>query len=292
MKTPKHKSDIEVFCQIPMGEGDFDGPEGIVQGNHGLLYISSGDGWIYTVSGSGEVKAFAEPGGRPLGIAIDKSENLYVCEAKSGAVYRITPQAGVSLFAERSGSRKMLAPNFAVFDDRGWLYVSDSGSSTLETPKPDGAIFRISPSGECEIFADGLLLPNGLAMRKDESALYVIQSTEDNILRLEINDDQSLGDTSVFAQDLEMIPDGMAFADDGDLFVIAGGSDTIYQVKQEGQMEIFAQDPPPSIDHLFAAANCVFAGPEFSDLYITNLGGFISRIKDVPRGQKLFHQQL
>ncbi len=282
---------IEIFTHIPKGPGDFDGPEGIVQATDGTLYVTSGDGWVYSISEMGQVDPFAEVTGRPLGIALDLAGQLYVCESKSGAIIRVSPSAHVSMVADRAGSRKMQAPNFAVFDERGWLYVSDSGSSTLDKPQPDGAIFRISPSGECELFADELFLPNGLAMRSGEFALYVAQSTEDNVLRLEIKDDYSLGEIRVFADELNSIPDGMAFTKSGDLLVIAGGTDTLYSVSGEGRSVIFIQDPPPSTAHLFAAANCAFGGANLDEIFITNLGGFISRVIGGPQGQLLYHQQ-
>ncbi len=282
---------IEVFCQIPKGDGDFDGPEGIVQAIDGILFVSSGDGWIYTISKTREVKRFAKTGGRPLGLAFDRDENLYVCEAESGMICKITATGKVSTFSEGTSKQKMKAPNFAVFDERGWLYISDSGSSTLEKPVPDGAIFRIAPNGETEIFADNLFLPNGLAMRDDEAALYVIQTTEDNILRLAVNPDQSLGEIEVYSKNLETIPDGMAVDANGDFFVIAGGLDRIYQINPKGKVATFAEDPPPSTDYLFAAANCAFGGKDLTDLFISNLGGHISHITNVSQGQALYHQK-
>jgi sugar lactone lactonase YvrE len=175
-----------------------------------------------------------------------------------------------------------------VFDEQGWLYISDSGSSTLDTPIPDGAIFRVSPLGECELFADGLYLPNGLAMHRGESALYVIQTTENNIVRLEIKPDHSLGARSVFAQGIDTVPDGMAFAENGDLYVIAAASDMIYRVTPDGHSSVFGHDPER--EGLFAAANCAFGGPERDQLLISNLGGHISRIANVAKGQLLYHQ--
>ncbi len=283
--------EIEIYAQVPKGPGDFDGPEGILQAVDGALYVSSGDGWIYRISDSRVVDPFAEVGGRPLGMAADRAGNLWVCEPEAGAVLRVGPNAEVSTVSDRAGGRNMRVPNFAVFDERGWLYVSDSGTSTLDSPQPDGAIFRISPGGDdCELFADGLLLPNGLAMRRGEPALYVAQSTEDNVLRLEIKQDLSPGEIGIFAQGLREIPDGIAFAENGDLLVVAGGTDTIYRVDQTGRSEILIQDPPPSTEYLYAAANCAFGGSGLDALFISNLGGFVSRVTGVPRGQQLYHQ--
>lgn len=280
---------IEIYKHIPKPNGEmFGGPEGIVYANDGSIYVGSGDGWIYRVSSEGQVKPFANTGGRPLGIAIDRNGALFICDVSASLVHRVTTSGQVSVFAQAAGEQQMQAPNFCVFDKQGWLYISDSGSSTLDTPVPDGVIFRVSPTGECEIFAKGLYLPNGLAIRQGESALYVIQTTEDNILRLEIGADNSLGAISVFAQGIDTIPDGMAFAENGDLYVIAAGSDTIYRVAPDGQPSVFGHDPKR--EGLYAAANCAFGGPERDQLFISNLGGHISRIVNVSKGQPLYHQ--
>lgn len=285
---PISVSDIEtVATNIP-------GAEGIAIANDGRIFIAAEDGWIYLLSPNGTVSQYVKLPGRPLGIAIDRRENLYVCDWAAHGVYKVTASGEVSLFADSDGSqntRKMQFPNFCVFDDQGNLYVSDTGTSrrNAQIYNPDGKIFRIAPNGECELFGEGLYQTNGLAMRRGESALYVIQSAIDNVLRLEIKPDGKLGRTSVYASNLDGLPDGMAFTESGDLLVVTGLREIIYRVQPNRHVDIFIEDA--NAEKLIAPANPAFGGANLDELYITNLiGNSVMRIKGVPRGQKLYHQ--
>src|SRR5512138_765207 len=184
------------------------GAEGIAIGNDGRIFIGAEDGWIYLIAND-QVTQYVKLPGRPLGIAIDKQGNLFVCDWDAHGICKVAPDCDVSLFADSDGVHKMQFPNFCVFDDDGHLYVSDTGTSRrgAQIRNPDGKIFRISLEGQCELFADGLYQPNGLAMRRGESALYVIQTLIDNVLRLEIKPDGSLGKSSVYARYLDGSPD-------------------------------------------------------------------------------------
>jgi len=268
------------------------GAEGIAIANGGRIFIGAEDGWVYVISPEGEVSRFAKTPGRPLGIAIDKQGNLFVCDWDAHGIYKVTPNGEVSLFADSDGTYKMQFPNFCVFDDQGNLYVSDTGTSrrNAQIYNPDGKIFRISPTGHCELFADGLYQANGLAMRQGEVALYVIQTAVDNVLRLEIKPDGKLGKSRVYASNLDGSPDGMAFTASGDLLVVTGLHEIIYRVTITGRTEIFLEDK--NAEKLIAPANPAFGGTDLDELYITNLiGNSVSRIKDVPRGQALYHQK-
>ncbi len=278
-------ADIETVAEnIP-------GAEGIAIANDGRIFVGAEDGWIYLIEPSGGVSQHVRLPGRPLGIAIDKLENLFVCDWEAHGVYKVTPSCEVSLFADSAGKYKIQFPNFCVFDEAGNLYVSDTGTSRRQqqTRNPDGKVFRISPDGHCELFADGLYQTNGLAMRGSEPALYVIQSLIDNVLRLEIKPDGRPGRVSVYARYLDAIPDGMAFTENGDLLVVTGLHEIIYRVQPNGMTDIFLEDK--NAEKLVAPANPAFGGTNLDELYITNLmGNSVSRIIGVPRGQKLFHQ--
>ena len=267
------------------------GAEGIAITNDGQIFIGAEDGWIYAISPNGEASQFAKTPGRPLGIAIDKQGNLFVCDWEAHGIYKVTPDREVSLFADSDDLHKMQYPNFCVFDEWGNLYVSDTGTSrkNAQIYNPDGKIFRISPLGRCELFAEGLYQANGLAMCRGESALYVIQTAIDNVVRLEIKPDGRLGKSRVYASNLDGSPDGMAFLENGDLLIVTGVHEIIYRVKPDGMTDIFLEDK--NAEKLIAPANPAFGGTNLDELYITNLiGDSVSRIKNVPRGQALYHQ--
>jgi gluconolactonase len=269
------------------------GAEGIAIANDGRIFVGAEDGWIYVISPDGEVSPFTKLLGRPLGIAIDRGGNLFVCDWDAHGVYKVTSGGEVSCVADADadGAHKIQFPNFCVFDDQGNLYVSDTGTSrrNAQIYNPDGKIFRISPTGHGELFAEGLYQTNGLAMRRGESALYVIQSAADNVLRLEIKADGKVGKVRAYASNLIGLPDGMAFTESGDLLVVTGLHEIIYRVTTRERTEIFVEDK--NAEKLIGPANPAFGGKNLDELYITNLvGNSVSRIRGVPRGQALFHQ--
>src|SRR5829696_9882175 len=132
-------SDIEIIASgIP-------GAEGIAVAKDGRIFVGAQDGWLYVISPQGEVSQFTRLPGRPLGIAIDRQGNLFVCDWDAHGVYKVSTTGDVSLFAntDQDGIHKMRFPNFCVFDDQSNLYVSDTGSSRRNSQiyKPDGKIF-------------------------------------------------------------------------------------------------------------------------------------------------------
>ena len=276
---------IETFAM------DIPGAEGIAMAADGRIFVSAGDGWIYVILPNGRLSQFVKMPGRPLGIAIDRQGNLFVCDWDAHGVYKVTQKGEISLFANSAGLHKMQFPNFCVFDGQGNLYVSDSGTSRRNSHiyKPDGKIFRISATGQCELFAEGLYQPNGLAMRTGEAALYVIETAADLVLRVEVRANGKPGRVSVYARNLIGAPDGMAFTRDGDLLVVTGLHEIIYCITTTGRTEIFFEDR--HAEKLVGPANPAFGGKSLNELYVTNLiGNSVSRIKNAPPGQRLYHQ--
>lgn len=172
------------------------------------------------------------------------------------------------------GSNNAPAPNAFEFDKQGNLYVSDSFQ---------GAIFRIDNVGTCTLPCpvttlkhDPLLATagfppfgaNGLAFNSDESALFIANTGDDRILRLEMKS----GAISVFAESLNGA-DGIVFDRLGRLWVAANQNDEVVALNANGRpvvrlgrFEGIGPDGAPK-GLLFPASPVIVGG----DMFVTNL---------------------
>jgi len=280
--------EVEIFAQ------GVSHPEGVVFDQDGWLYAGGtlGDykspGFIYRISPDGKtVESFADTGGRVLGLAFNRNGQLFVCDSVLGAVFRITPSGQVNLFADRVGERRLQIPNFLVFDKRGLLYVSDSGTATAG--ERTGAIFRFSPDGHGEVWLDHLIFANGLALAAQGDALFIVETRDDRVLRVLIQADGTAGNIQVFADHLESGPDGLALDLAGNLYVTLTRTNRIARIRPDGTVDAVVTDP--SGESMNAPSNVAFGPPEGRGLYIANLfGDYIGRLVIAQKGLPLYHQ--
>lgn len=128
------------------------------------------------------------------------------------------------------------APNALTFDYHGNLYVSDSFQ---------GAVFRIDHAHKCDascsvitVKHDGLLATagfppfgaNGLALSKDGSKLFIANSGDDRILRLDVKS----GELRIWAESLNGA-DGIA-SYRGRLVVVENQSDVVSILNDNGRV--------------------------------------------------------
>ena len=207
--------------QVETAATGFKGPEGVVVDREGNVYGGGTDGVIRKLAPDGTVTECARTGGRPAGMALDQQGNLFVCDPGKAAVLKVTPDGQVSLFADQVGDIKLTLPNFPVFDAEGNLYVSNSTDLTfgnfdklmeeLRNPSPKGALVRLRPDGRGEVVTTGIYFANGTAIDPQEQAVYVLQSSQNNCIRIAMHKDGTHGSPEVFGEDLGALPDGMAF---------------------------------------------------------------------------------
>ncbi len=262
-----------------------DHPECVAVGRDGKVYAGGEAGQVYRISANAKsAETIGSTGGFCLGITLDRDKNIYVCDLGKRAVIRMDQLGKWSVVADRVGDRKLVSPNFGVFDSKGNLYFSDSG----EWKQANGIVCRLSPEGKAEVFSAGPFhFANGLALDAAEKYLYVVESNLDRVVRIEIKSDGSGGLPEVYAEGLARVPDGLAFDARGNLYVTTYASNCIYRIVPNRQVELVCQD----VENLALCqpTNCAFGGPDFDQLFVANLGRDHISVLDMKiKGQPLW----
>jgi len=139
---------------------------GLAFDRQGLLYVSSRfDGAVYQITPNGSMSVFVEGMGVATGLAFDEDNNLYVGD-RSGTIFKIAPNRQIYVFATLEPS--IAAYHLAFGTDR-FLYVTGPTTSSFDS------IFRVSHTGEVQVFYRGLGRPQGIAF-DSEDRLYVAAS--------------------------------------------------------------------------------------------------------------------
>jgi len=249
---------FEVFAE------GLDHPEGVAWGPDGYVYAGGEAGQIYRISLTGEVEQFASTGGFILGVCLDGDANVYACDSGRGAIMRISPEGEVEAYFEGNDGRRLVGPNYAVFDREGNLYFSESGGFHED----NGRIWVVRPGGRGEVLRDDLsAFPNGLALSPDEHYLYVVLSTLPGIARVPLGG----GAAETIALLERKVPDGIAFDAAGALYISCYTPDEIFRLGPGGGDPVLvAEDWERTV--LAAPTNVAFCGAGLGTLVAANLG--------------------
>lgn len=270
---------FEIFAE------GLDHAEGLAFDSDQNLWAGGELGQVYRIDSKGTVKEVARVGGFCLGLTFSRKQDLFICNSKLGTLQQLDRSGRLLTSLDRVADRKLLNPNFSVFDSAGNLYFSDSGTWGMA----NGNIYRVLANGRAEHFAGPFAFPNGLALSADETSLYIAQSLRDNVLRLPILSDGSAGQPEVYAEGLARVPDGMAFDASGNLYVTCYATHNLYRVTPQREVALFAFD---RLGTMLACPTNIAFGPAGSDwMYVSNLARWhICRVRVGVHGQKLANQ--
>ena len=123
--------------------------------------------------------------------------------------------------------------------------------------------------------AGPLLFANGLAIDPSGQWLYIVQSTVPNVVRVPLH--KPNGELEpIHALPRGTVPDGLAFADNGELLIACYKPDAVYRGFPDGRVELFCEDPTGEL--LSRPTNVALHDGK---LYIANLGGWHITVIDV-----------
>jgi gluconolactonase len=240
-------------------------PEGpVVMPDGGIVFCDGNTGELRRWYDDA-LSRFAVTGGSPWGAVLGSDGAVYVTQGGnvpgSGdetavcGIQRVDSRGEVELLCTEIGGQPLAAPNDLAFGPDGRLYFTDSGTEQdprVDVPSP-GRLFALDASGGEMLLERPGTYPNGIAFDA-QGKLYWTESMAHRVCRLED------GAAETFSQLTDgHVPDGMAFAQDGRLFVCTTVSGGVTVLSSHG--EILEE-----IDLGEHATNCIF---DSSALYVT-----------------------
>jgi gluconolactonase len=264
METVLDLGAARVFYDGILTEPRLDHPEGLAVHQDGSVWCGGECGQIFRIEADGSsIEQIASSDGFSHGMAFDAEDNLYVCDLKHAAVMRLDAKSGaLETFADGAHGRRIRICNYPAFDAEGRLYVSDSHA--FKEPGP--GIFRFDPDGSGELwYSESINFANGLALYGDY--LYVAETFGHAIFRIPIEEDGSAGAREEVARLPGVLPDGLAFDTNGNLYVACYEPSQVLRVAPDGTVERLIQDEEAHL--LCHPTNLAFRG---SVLLTTNLG--------------------
>lgn len=257
----------------------FQSPEGPSFDREGTLHFVDWDAQVvYRVAPDGRGSPFVNTGGVPTGSKFHRNGHLFVADGDRG-ILDISVDGEVRVIASIWEGQRFRGPNDLVFAANGDLYFTDPKGSDAE--HPIGNVFLVRQDGRVEHFAGGFQFPNGILLADDGRTLYLAETYPNHILAFELDKDGHEQSRRVFAR-LEggLGPDGMAFGQDGNLYVAHFGKGVVAAIDPGGR--VIAELPVGGMN----PTNVAFWG---SSLYVTDVDkGQVVRLDIGVEGQVLY----
>jgi gluconolactonase len=155
--------------------------------------------------------------------------------------------------------------NDLTADGRGRLFVGavgadptarDAGAAAARSP---GRLYRIDLDGSRIVLADDVLVSNGLGVAPADDVLYHVDSHRHTVWAF---DEDGHRRVFVDAAEYEGVPDGLAVAADGSVWVAMAGGGLVVGWGADGQRIAELAVPQPLV------TSVCFGGADLTDLFI------------------------
>jgi sugar lactone lactonase YvrE len=215
-------------------------------------------GQVYRVELDGSVSVVTTiGGGQLLGLALDASGTLYICDPGNHQLWKMDADFRVTPFGDAIDY-----PNYPAFAPDGRLFVSDSGSFA----DASGALVVIEVDGTTSrVPTRPLAFANGIAI--DDTTLWIIESAAPCVSAMTLD-----GGELVRVIDLERcVPDGLAFDAKGGLLISCYQPNQLWRwTKEDGLALVFDEWTGELI---LSPTNVAFYGEDLDRLVLASLCG-------------------
>ena len=211
-------------------------PEGPAFGMDGSLWAVELKGESLISFKDGILKKY-HVGGSPNGIAVDKQGRIWFCDAEKNAIRRFDThtQQTETIISEVDGE-DLNKPNALAFDTVGNLVFTCPGNSRQE---PTGYVCVLKTDGTIKKITTGKYFPNGLAFCADGKTLVIAETYKHRLWKGNWNTKTCEWIASevwcdIGGPDGPGGPDGMAYAENGNLYVAVYGTASVRVISPQG----------------------------------------------------------
>jgi sugar lactone lactonase YvrE len=230
-----------------------------------LYWIDAPAGLVHRLSGDGQQASY--DAGRPVGCVASRSSGGLALASGDGfiALDTGTGEVGALAVAERGKPGNHM--NDGACDRSGRFYA---GSMAEDETPGHGTLYRLDPDRTVTELVPGVGISNGIGWSPDERLMYYVDSLA---YRIDVFDyDQATGDiggrrTLALLGRGDVMPDGLAVDEGGDIWVAVWGGSAVHRYTAAGRLAGELRLPAAHV------TSCAFGGQGLDQLYITTAAG-------------------
>jgi len=256
------------FEQILDGFTFLEAPRVDDRGN--LWFSEVMEGGVYRLSPDGKVEGFVTDRKYIGGLALTQ-DGGFVLSSRPGLEY-FNPGTGERRPLEfRYQGRPIVHTNDIQPDGQGSLFVGGTHDPDIDEgglPRHT-AIYRIDPTGETALLADGIAISNGMGFSPDGRTLYFAE-TYKGVVAFDVTPERTLSNRRLFAEFSGA--DGLQVDAEGRIWAANYAHGNVTRFLPDGTVDQMF-DFSDRFDGCRITSLC-FGGPDLKDLYVVTAGDY------------------
>ena len=243
-------------------------------------------GRVFRIAPDASVTLVTEYDGEPNGLKFHKDGRIFIADHKNGIMLLDPATGAVTPLLDRPRLERFKGVNDLVFASNGDLYFTDQGQTGHHDPT--GRLYRLRASGQLDCVLQDIPSPNGLVLNADENAVFLAVTRANAVWRVPMTRDGTATKVGTYIQ---MSggggPDGMAIDEEGGLAVCHVGFGATWIFSARGE-PLYRIESPVGI----FTTNCAYGGTDRKRLYIVESKSGTILTADLPvAGRRMFSHQ-
>jgi gluconolactonase len=246
--------------KLAEGYGLIEGP--VWDPARGLLYSDVINGGVFCLDRQDKVSQVIEHRRGIGGMALHADGGLIV--GGRNIAYKPADGGESQIILDSDPDNGVLGFNDLTTDAAGRIYVGSLAFRPVgadDEPKP-GVLFCIDLDGSARVVGEDVWLTNGLGVSPDGKRLYHSESRKNRVRVYDIAEDGGLSPHRTFAPVENGIPDGLALAEDGSVWVAVADGARVDVFEADGSLRTQISCPLPMV------TSVCFGGDDLRDLYV------------------------